>query len=95
MGGQSQFLSIRDNVLSAVVPHDVAASERLTLDYARMTAQLLFAIGGESDERFRKELDRFTTHAEEMRKSWQVPAAPWRKLMEALRPKLSGRDPLA
>lgn len=86
VGGQSQFLVLRDKVLSAVVPHDVNRSEPLVLEYFRRCSDLLVNLAdqGLSDDEIRDRLDRFIWSARDTREQWLSHAAPWRELMESL-----------
>lgn len=88
IGGQSQFLAMRRDSLSPVVPHDVNGSEPLALQYQREAIALFLTFGQQlSPENLRKRVDVFSSRAMELGARWQEDAAPWIELCAALSPK--------
>jgi hypothetical protein len=86
VGGQSQFVSIRNEFVSGIVPHDVKKSETWALHYVKRSHELLLDLtdGDLSEESFDEALVRFTRYVRTTREGWREHATAFRDLRESL-----------
>lgn len=89
VGGRSQFLSIRNGILSPVVSHDVNLSEAYVLEFRQASNRLLGEISDRAleDDDFKDRLADFSSTAEKLRALWKGGAAPWDFLLKSLNKK--------
>jgi len=86
VGGPSQFLTIRNGIVSAVVPYDTAASEQHALRFRRYAASLYLSMGDRAvtPAQFRKDLGDFAGRITALRQQWKADAKPFEELVDSL-----------
>jgi 20S proteasome alpha/beta subunit len=87
VGGRSQFIAIRGEILSPIVGHDVNLSEGYALHFRECVTSLLMDLtnGSVSDDQFAASLQSFGAKTKVIRELWRNSAASWESMSSALK----------
>lgn len=86
-GGQTHFARMfADGMVTAVIPHSSAVSERCSLEYEQHARALLLRLGDtdSTDDAFLASLARFQSDVFSLREQWKTAAHPYRELIDNL-----------